>query len=201
MADEHKALGLTASRRQFGIMGAVAAIAGMAQPAAAAVNGVGKAAGRSVSIDTPYGVSSAQFFHPATGQHRGLVMWGANAAAEKTAKSLASQGWAVLLVGHGADDEHADRQITKEARAYVAWLEKQDVVASTGKAAEPTIASIGHGYKLRNVSGALSRFSFANAGQREMAAASATLFAVPDAVVPSHRTAALRDAARSRVYA
>ena len=196
MTDEAKALGLTASRRQFGIMGAVAAMAGLAQPAAAAV-GTRKITEAAVSVPTPYGASSARFFHPATGQHRGLVMWGADASSQKVAQSLASQGWAVLLVSPGSGaDEHLDRQINKEARAYVAWLEAQDVVASTGKGAELTGATVGYGYKLRGVSAALPRFSFANDEQRKVAAASATLFAVPDAVVPSHRTARLQDAAR-----
>lgn len=125
-------------------------------------------------------------------------MWGTSAASQKVARSLASQGWAVLLVDHASTD---DREVTEQARACVAWLEQQDVVASTGKPEARIGNGVGHGYKLRSVSAALPRFSFASADERKMAAASATLFAVPDAVVPAHRTARLQDAARMGMHA
>lgn len=195
MANDDTALGLTASRRQFGIMGAVAAMAGLAQPAAAAT-GTSKAVERTVSVPTPFGQADAKFFHPANGQYRGLVMWGSDVGSQKVAQSLAAQGWAVLLVDGSFNDA---TQVNQEARACVAWLEKQDAVASTGKAPEHGSNSVGYGYRLRTASAALSRFSFANDDERKLAAASATLFAVPDAVVPSHRTARLEDAARMKM--
>lgn len=187
---------INTSRRQFGIMGAVAAVAGMASPAMAA--GKSKTVATKVSVPTPHGQSSAHFFHPEGGRHRGLVMWSdGKAASQKVASNLAGQGWAVLLVtDRNVDGAHADQTISRDARAYVSWLESQAVVAETGKGAGRVGSELGHGYKLRSVAAVLPRLSLASAEERKAAASTATLFAVPDAVVPSHRTAMLDHAAR-----
>jgi hypothetical protein len=180
-----------ASRREFGFFGAVAAFAGIAQPAGAAV-GARKTVERSVTLDT--GIAG-RFFKPAEGEHSGLVMWGkGDAASARVAKRLAADGWAVLLVN--SDDAAEGQQMHRDARAHVAWLDKQPGVASTGRPAARTGSGLGHGYSLRNVTAALPRFAFADAEERKAAAASATLFAVPDSVVPAHRVANLNDAAQ-----
>lgn len=179
-----------ASRREFGFMGAIAAVAGLVQPATAAV-AARKTVERAVALEAG---ASGRFFKPADGEHRGLVMWGkGDAASARVAKKLAADGWAVLLVrtDHAAEGQ----QLHRDARAYVAWLDKQQGVASTGKSAARTGSGLGHGYSLRNVSAALGRFAFANSEERMAAAASATLFAIPDAVVPRQRLARLNDAA------
>lgn len=185
------------SRRQFGIMGAVAAVAGLASPASAAIGKV-KAVAKKASVPSPYGAMEATFIAPESGQHRGLVMWGKGAASAKVAHNLAAQGWAVLLVEEQAGDA---QQVNKQARACVEWLESQTAVASTGKSSERAATGLGYGYTLRSVSAALPRFSFANTAQRQEAARSATLFAVPDAVVPHARVASLKDAARQAIAA
>lgn len=182
-----------ASRREFGLLGAFAAVAGMAQPAAAAV-GAHRTVERAVTLEAG---GSARFFKLPEGEHRGLVMWGRDdAASTRVAKRLAADGWAVLLVK--ADDAAESQQLHRDARVYVAWLDKQPGVASTGKAASRAGSGLGHGYSLRSVSAALPRFALVDAEEREAAAASATLFAVPDAVVPAHRIANLNDAAQLR---
>lgn len=185
------------SRRQFGIMGAVAAVAGLATPATAAI-GVGKTVAKSASIPSPYGAIGATFIAPESGRHRGLVMWGNGPAAAKVAHNLAASGWAVLLVQEQAGDI---QQVNRRARACVEWLENQADVAGTGKTSERATVGLGYGYVLRSVSAALPRLSFASATQRQEAAAAATLFAVPDAVVPRARIADLKDAARKVIAA
>jgi hypothetical protein len=194
MTDQIKTkTGFGASRREFGFMGAIAAVAGIAQPASASA-GTRKTVERGVTLETG---AAGRFFKPSEGEHRGLVMWGkGDAASARVAKRLAADGWAVLLVK--SDDAAEGQQMHRDARAYVAWLDKQPGVAATGKPAARTGSGLGHGYSLRNVSAALPRFAFANTEERMAAAASATLFAVPDAVVPAHRVANLNDAAQLR---
>ena len=63
------------SRRQFGLMGAAAALAGMAKPALAADDNAGTLV-RTVSVSMPEGAKSAVFIAPETGKFPGIVMWG-----------------------------------------------------------------------------------------------------------------------------
>jgi hypothetical protein len=195
--DSSKTAGMRASRRQFGIMGAMAAVAGFSHPAAASMGRV-KAISRPTSVSTPNGSLNATFIAPENGQHRGLVMWGQGAASATVAKALAEQGWSVLLVAEPAGDA---QQINRQARALIEWLDTQPEVASTGKSSQKSAAGLGYGYTLRSVSAALPRLSFASAAQRRLAAGSATLFAVPDSVVPRARLAGLQGAARQTLAA
>lgn len=179
------------TRRQFGTLGLVAAACGLAGSVSAAVPKT-KIAEPGAMIATGDGNSRASFFHPASGQHRGLVMWGADgAASQSVAREMAAQGWAVLLVHDAIDDQ----RVYQQARTYVAWLEQQDCVASTGQS-ESDGGALGFGYRLRTVGAALPRFGFSTVAQREQAALAATLFAVPDAVLPARKAARLTDAAR-----
>ncbi|MEP7223068.1 MAG: dienelactone hydrolase family protein [Novosphingobium sp.] len=93
------------SRRQFGVIGAGAAlVAGLPGVAACAA---GKAAALAltetkVTIQTPDGTADALFVHPAKDKHPGVVMWpdiaGPREAYFQMARRLAGDGYAVLLV-------------------------------------------------------------------------------------------------------
>jgi carboxymethylenebutenolidase len=93
------------SRRQFGIIGAGAAlVAGFSGVAACAADKAPTAmlSEGMVSITTPDGVADALFVHPATGKHPGVIMWpdigGLRDAYKQMARRLALAGYAVLVV-------------------------------------------------------------------------------------------------------
>jgi len=97
------------SRRQFGVMGAGAAVIAtmpgcMAQPASSSVPGALPTKGRAVTVTTPDGKVDAWFFTPETGKHPAVIMWpdiaGLRAAYKTMAARLASAGYAVLVVNH-----------------------------------------------------------------------------------------------------
>ena len=97
------------SRRQFGAMGASAAVMAtvpgcMAQPSGMAASGALPTTARAVTITTPDGKADAWFVAPETGKHPAVIMWpdiaGLRAAYKTMAARLASAGYAVLVVNH-----------------------------------------------------------------------------------------------------
>ena len=93
------------SRRQFGVLGASAAVMAtvpgcIAQPAPGAL----PTKGRAVTVTTPDGKVDAWFYTPETGKHPAVIMWpdiaGLRAAYKTMAARLASAGYAVLVVNH-----------------------------------------------------------------------------------------------------
>jgi len=189
----------SATRRQVGLFGLIAGIAGVAQPAtAAAQSGLSftgaKIATKSVTANVPAAASRASLFHQAGSKNRGLVVWGTGDARSKdAARELAAQGWTVLLANCQGLTE---LEILRATKAYVAWLESQEEVISTGLNAKSASGNVGYGYKLQSISAALPRLSLASRSERESAARSAILVAVPDGFVPSYRKDGLRQSAR-----
>lgn len=90
------------NRRQFAALGASIALMGCAKTA----NGEGgsQVRERMVSITMPDGVADAFFVHPAQGVHPGVLMWpdiaGLREAFKIMARTLAAEGYAVLVVNH-----------------------------------------------------------------------------------------------------
>ena len=116
------------SRRQFGTVAGVAAVAagtpGVAMAAGSA--NVAEVTERTVSLSTPTGSVSAYFVHPAKGEHPGVVAWrgetGINVASRNDARRLAKQGYSVLVL----DRDSADAApIESDALGAVAWMETQ----------------------------------------------------------------------------
>ncbi|MEO5597077.1 MAG: dienelactone hydrolase family protein [Novosphingobium sp.] len=100
-ADENALL----SRRQFGMIGAGAAVvAGFPGVAACAAekHPATPLSEAIVSITTPDGMADALFVHPASGKHPGVIMWpdigGLRDAYKQMARRLAADGFAVLVV-------------------------------------------------------------------------------------------------------
>lgn len=148
-------------RRTFAALGASAALAGCAgimktHPA----NSVQE---RMVSITTADGVADAFFVHPAKGAHPGVILWpdiaGLREAKKIMARTLAAEGYAVLVVnpyyrgqpapvfesfaGFRTPEGQAKVEplraaltpeaITRDARAYVAFLDDQKAVDTKRK--------------------------------------------------------------------
>ena len=97
------------SRRQFGALGASAAVLAavpgcMAQADNMAAPGALPAKGRAVTVTTPDGKVDAWFYAPETGKHPAIIMWpdiaGLREAYKTMAARLASAGYAVLVVNH-----------------------------------------------------------------------------------------------------
>ena len=144
------------NRREFAALGASAALAGCA--GAVAAEGGSSVSEKMVSITTADGVCDAFFVHPGKGTHPGIVMWpdiaGLRDVKKIMARSLAAQGYAVLVVnqyyraGPGpvmksfAEYRTPEGQariaplraaltpdaITRDAKAFVAFLDGQDAV-------------------------------------------------------------------------
>ncbi|WP_232492963.1 dienelactone hydrolase family protein [Novosphingobium kaempferiae] len=141
-------------RRTFAVLGMGAALAGCGAVAAEG----GSVSERMVSITTTDGVCDAFFVHPGKGAHPGIVMWpdiaGLREAKKIMARNLAAQGFAVLVVNQYyrsgpapvmqsfAEYRTPEGQakigpmraaltpdaITRDAKAYVAFLDTQDAV-------------------------------------------------------------------------
>lgn len=94
-------LGSGLSRRDFAVVGAVAALGGCTAglSSAAAASDLRE---RMVEITTRDGVADAFFVHPAKGAHPGVIMWpdiaGLREAKQVMARRLAAAGYAVLCV-------------------------------------------------------------------------------------------------------
>lgn len=142
-------------RRAFSLLGAGLALTGCT---AIAAEGGGELTERMVSITTADGVCDAFFVHPGKGKHPGVVMWpdiaGLREAKKIMARGLAAQGFAVLVVNpyyrsgpapimkSFAEYRTPEGQakvgpmramltpeaITRDAKAYVAFLDGQDAV-------------------------------------------------------------------------
>jgi len=141
------------SRRAFGAATAAAGIAVLLPSPANALD----IKGRDVTIATPDGTADAYFVAPATGKHPGVVVWpdimGLRPAFRQMADRLAQSGYAVLTVnqfyrstkapfvtpGQGFDQALGDKvgpwrtlltpeATTSDAKAFVAWLDKQPEV-------------------------------------------------------------------------
>lgn len=116
-----------------------------------------------VEIKTPDGMCEAHFVHPTTGKHPAVLVWpdafGLRPAFEQMGKRLAESGYAVLSINpyyraarlpalpEGLNFSNADdrAQIMKlmatntpetnviDAKAFVGWLDSQDVVDTSRK--------------------------------------------------------------------
>lgn len=146
------------TRRRFGALSAGAGIAMMLPPVVDAQAVVE----RDVEIETPDGVADAHFVHPAEGTHPAVLVWpdalGLRPAFREMGKRLAQSGYSVLTVNpfyrqrrapvvpEGATfQDEAVRNVVMplmqsltpethvtDARAFVAWLDRQDAV-DTGR--------------------------------------------------------------------
>jgi len=150
---EYEALGLV-TRKQFGkILGA--GIAMMLPKVANAVT----VAESDVNVMTPDGTADCYFVHPATGTAPGVLMWpdifGLRPAFRQMAKRLAESGYSVLVVNPfyrtkkaPTADAGAATPIPQvlplaqtlnetthmtDAKAFVAWLDRQSSVAKNRK--------------------------------------------------------------------
>jgi len=124
-----------------------------------------------VMIETPDGTADAYFAHPASGAHAAVLIWpdivGLRPAFKMMAKRLAGDGYAALVinpyyrqvkaplveVGQGFRDPEVRAKIIPfaralsqdtnrtDAKAFVAWLDKQAAVDS--KSARPATAWAG----------------------------------------------------------
>lgn len=150
---DYEALGLV-TRRQFGVL-LGAGVAMMLPP----VIGAAAVTESDVMITTPDGTCDAYFVHPTTGTAPGVLLWpdifGLRPAKRQMAKRLAESGYSVLVVNpfyrakkaptasNGAATPIADvmplaqglNETTHftDAKAFVAWLDKQASVAKNRK--------------------------------------------------------------------
>lgn len=160
--DDAKAAARGLSRRDFATLTALSAATAMTavQDAIAAGPALVET---DVSITTPDGLCDAVLIHPARGRHPGVIMWpdiaGLRTAYKVMARRLASDGHAVLLVNHYYRSAKApimttlsewrtpegqarlkpmiaaitSEGITRDARAFVAFLDRQPAVDSRRK--------------------------------------------------------------------
>ena len=150
---EYEARGLV-TRREFGaLLGA-----GMAMLLPQVVNAVAVTES-DVSVTTPDGTADCYFVHPASGAAAGVLMWpdifGLRPAFRQMGKRLAESGYSVLVVNPfyrvqkaptapaGSKTPIADvrplaQQLNEtthmtDAKAFIAWLDKQPSVAKNRK--------------------------------------------------------------------
>src|SRR5215470_5293614 len=94
---DHDALGLVITRRQFGVL--VGAGVTMMLPQVANAVAVTES---DVNIKTPDGTADCYFVHPATGTAPGVLVWpdifGLRPAFRQMGKRLAETGYSVLVV-------------------------------------------------------------------------------------------------------
>src|SRR5262245_7214332 len=151
---DHEALGLVITRRQFGIMLG----AGVAMMLPQVSNAV-KVTEADVTIKTPDGTTDAYFVHPATGTAPGVLVWpdifGLRPAFRQMGKRLAESGYSVLVVNPSyrvkkaptadagsatpipqllplAQALNETTQMT-DAKAFIGWLDQQASVAKNKK--------------------------------------------------------------------
>jgi carboxymethylenebutenolidase len=150
---QYEALGQV-TRRQFGVL--VGAGISMMLPAVANAVAVTES---DVTVTTPDGSADCYFVHPASGTGAGVLIWpdifGLRPAFRQMGKRLAESGYSVLVVNpfyrvkkaptapNGAATPIADvrplaaalTDATKmtDARAFIAWLDKQPSVAKNRK--------------------------------------------------------------------
>ena len=147
------------SRREFGAMGAMAALAACTTVEAENVGGLAE---RDVGFAAPGGTMDGFFVHPASGEHPGVILWpdiaGLREAKKIMARRLAASGYSVLVPNpfyrsapapQFADFEdwranngmqkvgpwmaqNTPAAVVETTRAVVAWLDRQASV-DTGK--------------------------------------------------------------------
>ncbi len=145
------------TRRQFAALGTAAALAGCADQVSGEESS-GELRERIVRITTEDGIADAFFIHPAKGAWPGIIMWpdiaGLRDAKKIMARRLAASGYAVLVVNQyyrsapapvmesfaefmepdGRERVMGYRElltpdaVTRDAKAYVAFLDSQDAV-------------------------------------------------------------------------
>jgi hypothetical protein len=188
MTDQSTNPALNATRRQFAVMGVAAAAAGIGTPAMAAerLSAEPKITQRLVGVPCETGSSAGTLFAPEGQSLPGLVMYASPAAGRSAnlavARQLAGRGWAVLLVEEPASSD--PRQIARNAVKHSAWLDGQ-----TG------VAKAQDGYTLRNFAAAFPKLSLASRAERQRAALTGALFAVPTKLQAKHDS--LNEAARA----
>ena len=155
--DEEEYLRRSASltRRDFGTLSLGAGLAMLLPRAAAAL----EVSAVDVEVPTPDGTADCHFVHPASGAHPGVLIWpdalGLRPAFEQMGRRLAESGYAVLVVnpyyrterapvlpeGASFRDEATRKKIfplmrsltpeiiVTDARAFIGFLDAQDVVA------------------------------------------------------------------------
>ena len=145
------------SRREFGAMGAMAALAACTTVEAENAGGLSES---NVSFAAPGGTMNAFFVHPASGDHPGVILWpdiaGLREAKRVMARRLAASGYSVIVpnpfyrsvAGEPFADFDAFRSgggfekvrpwmavntpdaVGESTRAVVAWLDGQSSVDS-----------------------------------------------------------------------
>lgn len=148
--------GLT--RRQFAAMGSAVVLGACAEQAANGEEGSDELRERTVRITTEDGIADAFFVHPAKGACPGVIMWpdiaGLRDAKKIMARRLAGSGYSVLVVNQyyrsapaplmesfaefmepesrtaimGYRELLTPDAVTRDAKAYVAFLDGEDVV-------------------------------------------------------------------------
>lgn len=146
--------GLT--RRDFAALGSAAVLAACTSTPGEA--GVPALAEATVAIPTPDGTADAFFVHPRKGKHQAIIVWpdiaGLREAKQVMARRLAARGHAVLVVNQYYRSARAPvlaafaewrteagrarlqpmiplltpEAVTRDARAFVAWLDRQAAV-------------------------------------------------------------------------
>lgn len=146
------------NRRQFAAISAAGVLAACAGSESEARPGEVKIKEGAVSIATPDGMADGFFAHPARGKHPGIILWpdiaGLRGANMEMARRLARAGYAVLVPNHyyrtmkgpifnvAAEWRTPEGQAklapalkvvspagtTRDAKAFVAWLDAQKAV-------------------------------------------------------------------------
>ncbi len=145
-----KVVGGSVSRREFAAFGAAAAFAGCTGMSSGSIGDIAETA---VTVPAEQGSRSGYFIHPANGRHPGVVLWsgaiGLRDAHRDVARQMAAQGWSVLVVDSG-NAGHSAQRLNRDAKAHIAWLESQSVVAATsGSGRKPH--QIADGYVLKTI--------------------------------------------------
>ncbi|HEV2201591.1 MAG TPA: dienelactone hydrolase family protein [Bryobacteraceae bacterium] len=152
--EQHEALGLLITRKQFGVM--LGAGMAMMLPRVANAAAVTES---DVNVKTPDGTADGYFVHPASGTAPGVLVWtdifGLRPAFRRMSKRLAESGYSVLVVNPfyrvkkapTADQGSATPipqllplaggltetiQMT-DAKAFIGWLDQQSSVAKNRK--------------------------------------------------------------------
>src|SRR5437763_16002468 len=151
---DHEALGLVITRRQFGVMLG----AGVAMMLPQANNPV-KVTESDVTVMTPDGTADCYFVHPASGTAPGVLVWpdifGLRPSFRQMGKRLAESGYSVLVVNPfyrvkkaptaeagGATPIQELMPLARglnetthmtDAKAFIAWLDGQASVAKNRK--------------------------------------------------------------------
>ena len=147
------------TRREFGALSVGTGLALLLPRAATAL----EVAAANVEVPTPDGTADCHFVHPSSGAHPGVLVWpdalGLRPAFEQMGRRLAESGYAVLVVnpyyrterapvlpeGASFRDEATRKKVfplmrslspetnVTDAKAFVAFLDGQDTVASDRK--------------------------------------------------------------------